>query len=492
MTIFNKKENYSIVNVINEMSNSTLSSVGNKLGINNSIIKNIINTNVGINIIDNYYKDLRLKLSKEHNLKNAPEYIIPKVNSIISYIEYNKLTDNMLANNMSVVSSDTINRISEKLSNEILFYKTDALKLVKRYSNKVDALIKGSKSSIAGSDLYKINTLSKMDILDVMNNKGYLNNILGSTVNTAPVDLSWLAFNGELKDMELNVLRDEELKTLTKADMNNISVLFNTVARSISIEEFNNYIDSRNILNINALTLLVLSLVNKYKVTEDITLLPYVNTAINKLNNLVNSYNDRERLNVVTLNVNNEDDIYIITVLKNTYSDYMSNGGSNKAIFGSIIKRINNTSVDSTPTNTYFNVTVNELNINKEKFINIYTSKVNNLNLELKNKSLTSLRSYYTFALSVVADLNIDRETLKVITDCVNSFDLGTLIDTKTTSLNIFRYFILRDRNFNEFMKGFEEADKIIPDANQDTLVLYAAYRLVLLYLVNQTTLINK
>jgi len=489
MSIFNKKENTSIINVIKELSAESVRNVGNALQIDNSIINNITSSNVGQHIINNYYTDLRLSISTKHNLKDAPEYILPKMNSILSCIEYNKLTDNMLSNGMSIVSSNTKKALSNKLSNEIEFYKKDALKLVKRYANKVDSLVKAAKSSVTGTDLFKIIPLAKMDILEIMDNKGYLNVQLGHSFNKDNVDLSWLAFNNDLRDMELNVLRDEEIKTLTKNDLLNIEELFNKLSRSISVEYFNEVLSKTHIKDINALTLLVLSLMDKYKVTNDQLLINYVNTAIQKLNEVLSGYNDRLRLNVINLlAIKTDDGLTEILVFKDTYTEYMSNNGSNKTIFGSIINKFNNLDANI----VYGNVTINDLNINKDNLINIYETKINNLNLELKNKSLTSLRSYYVFSLSVIDGITLVNKDIEIITEYINSLDLGTLIDTKNVSLNVFRYYILKETNFNEFMKGFEEADIIINDAKQDTLILYAAYRLVILYLINQTTLINK
>lgn len=489
MTIFGKKENFSIVNVIKDISLATIRNTCSSLNINDSIVSSISDSNLGNHIINNYYNDLRLDISKKHNLKDAPEFILPKMNSILSCIEYNKLTDNMLANGMSVVSNETKKVIATKITNEIHFYKFDTLKLIKQYTNKVNALIKGSKSSVVGTDLFKIITLSKMDILDTMITKGYLTAPLGYTLGVENVNLSDLAFNGEIKDMELNILRDEEIKTLTNNDMDNIVSIFGNVNDITTISDFNYFISRQNITNINGLILLVLSLMNKYKVTDDKSLIPFVTSAINKLNILVNGYNNRVRLNIITLKTDRLDnELTEIIVLKDNYLNYMNEGGSNKVIFGYVLKD----SYDNNNTVSYKGASINELNINKDSLINIYKAKVNNLNLELKNNSIISLRSYYTFALSVVGNLNIDKEKLEDITEYVNSSDLGKLMDTKKMTLDIFRYFILSDTNFNEFMKGFEEADIIINDASQDTLVLYAGYRLVLLYLLNQTTLINK
>jgi len=485
MYLLNNK-NRGIVSTIVSIANKTIKSLDKESDdFNSSYIIN--NNNLAFTILNTMYKNKQLVLSKRDNLQTAPSLIIPTFNSVLSLLDYNSLTDNMLKLDMSVASSDTINTITKKLNNEVSAFKYNTLKRVKRYGHKVDAYIKSGSSEISLNDMFKLKVIKVSDMYNMMLDKNILETYLVNDKSQYSFDLSSLSLNNELKDIELSIFREDELKHLPDTDyVNRTFSMFTGITSNIGIH---NFVDNLKLEDINALIFITLMVNELYtsSPTEEIALVK--NLLVNKLTYLYGNYqNNLKNNNLVISYVKNAEDDYTITMLDELYKSYMEDDGKFRAITGFVIKHMYDNKIDHIDANINTLGLVSKIQIEKENYINASKAFLNSRILESKNREHGNMVNYYIFALDVVTDNKTDFR--REVEAFVKTLSIGELIDTSDTALKVFRKVVMKGTNFDAFMEGFEEADMILKDADEKTLGTYAAYKLILKYFYIQTTLV--
>ena len=463
--------------------------VSKKLSDNSDFIEvsdKILSDNLGYSILNTIYKDKQLDMSKDKDLKVTPTIIVPINNSILTLINYNALTENMVKHNINISSSDTINAIYNKFNSTISTFKYNTLKRVKRYAYKVDSYIKASNKEINNTDLFKLEVISVTALYELMRDKGYLDTPI-VTHNLFKFNISDIEFIGELKDMELAMFRDEELKHLDSAS---IQMFFNNFTNITNTDHLYNFLSSLKVKDINNLIFTLLPLIDRYNKTKDLDLAKIIEKVNQRLTQLYKEYETLLYTKNVIIGFIKEDKHITLTVIDDLFKEYSENNGTIKALYGYIISKIN----DDTPNNEFLRVfsKIEDLLINKDKYERLNKAHVNSIIIANRNNNLSNLINYYLFALDVILTSDEQKEFRDDINTYIKSQDIGSLLDTKEMSLNIFRYIIMRNTVFNEYIKGFKEAETFMKDEEPEVLAAYATFRLLLIYLSVQTTLINE
>ena len=481
-------ENRGIVNTIVGIANRTIKTLeSTSKDFNADYIIN--NNKLAFTILNTLYKNKQLNLSREKNLQEAPTIIVPTMNSVLSMLEYNQLTDSMLKLNMSVASSTTIDAISKKLTNEVSTFKYNTLKRVKRYGYKVDAYIKGSASEISLHDMFKLKIIKVSSMYDMMLDKQLFNLAITNERASYEFDLSSLSLNGELSDIELSIFREDELKHLPDADyINSNFYRFTGLTNNIALDGF---INSLRLEDINSLIFIILMLNELYIANPTESLGIVKNRLVTSLSFLYKKYTDTiKSRNLVVSYTKEDDDNYTIKVVDELYKEYTQNGGDFKALTGFVIKHVYTSNINQIGAEIHTIGLFNNILADKDSLMKASKAFLDTRILESKNKEHSNMVNYYIFALSVVTDDKNDFR--KEVEAFVKTLSLGELIDTADTSLKIFRKVIMKGTNFDVFMEGFDEAGMILKDTDVKTMATYAAYKLILKYFFVQTTLTNK
>jgi len=480
MEIINHQNNKPIVDTMLSIAQSVLPE-NNGIG---------TDTKLGKSILTEIYRRKQLTISKEQKLEVAPLIIKPTFNSILSIIDVSKQTEAMTSCSLSVVNNHTVDAVRGKLQKEIYMYKNNTLKLIKRYAYKVDAYIRAGNKEVSGNDYFTIHIINKENLCDSLEEKNYLTSMMLPVVDSSSkkFNIELMDINKQLDDLELNIIVQETIKNIGGETFYDI---INAFTNMQNLSDMDMFIQSVTLKDINALAVINAVFTDFVKLNGN----KYNHVLV--LNMLRDSLSQKIREydmgtvtgRVVTNYIRSQGDDTLIYVLDTNYKRFLSEGGSNKAIYGYVVNTFDD--IVKAP-NVLMTIAPNikDLKENKERYTYRYKNFMDNIILTTKNKNHTNMINYYIFALDVVLSPEKLNKYQTEVSEYVSKLGLGELINTKETALAIFREIIMEDTNFNEFMKGFDEAEQILTGDDIDTYVTYASYRLVLLYLTIQTTLV--
>jgi len=464
-------------------------SVINKADKSNSKIKNdsIINKDLGISILNTYYSKLFRKL--QDGSTEVKGIIRPVTNSVLTLIDYQSVGESHLEFNYPLASSTTIEAITKKLNTEISRYVYTYLPKVKTYGYKVDAYIKKMDKSISINDNFELDILEFTDLKEMVVEKELLNKYIIPTNDVNP-KIDTLELNKDVTNIELNLLMKDLLETLSKD--NDVYHFLNTVVNSddsnFTIEEIYNVSSSLNYYN--ALVYLLVLIHDIIKNGDDLPndyLINYKRIYNVLVGEIVNNNSIIDRARVVDhliYSIIKQNDTYTVTVFGDTYKKYMQDNNPGKAIYGYVL---NNYMNDPVNVSLIKLVTMDKVIHTKDENIKAVDKHISIKQLEYKNNLRETVTTYWLMALSVVITDKQSDMFYKDIEEYLNTLSLIELNNTKDTALNIFKNIIYKDSNFDIFVNGYSEAIEITKSDDKDLYVTYAAYKLVLLYLAQQT-----
>jgi len=466
------------------MINIALSTVM-KLDSNENFNSNLVNKRpfpLGYSILNKFNKVRTTRLVSELIGKPEVQYqwvLKPARNSILSAINYTRVTEGMSSLNLKSYSDETVTKLRDKLEKELIFYKDKVLKEAKIYINKVGAYNNTTKSADS-ENMFSVKLFSMLEIANLMAEKDCFDPVDYKLEEITTFDLSMIdCFGGTLSDMELQVERDEELKSFHNKD--SISEYINEVLGCRNVDSFLDIMEETTLININGLILLSLSLAAEMKNTTDQHIPRLLNIVNNKIMELKQLYDIRVRNKTLVIGYERDDDGVVITLLKSTYTNEIFNL---KAIYGAVL---NVSSYNEIGSFRYSNMFGSVISSNVDENVEYYNNFVSSMIIENRNNTNARMINYYVYALSVITDDQTVNEISSDVEAYLTTLNLSEIIDIKTVTMNIFKNILYKETNFGLFLDGLEDSKVFTNNDDFKINVSYAAFHLILKYLYVQT-----
>jgi len=441
-------------------------------------------------LADSYKK---MYMEAYNNNPNIKGIIRPKVNSWIGLIS-NGNTEVLDKFGMTPYNNTILENIAKRIELEINTYKNTYMFMVRNYIKSMKEMVKTITKDPILENSFTIQLVKEAPIVKTLEEKGWLNNILGypsiSEINGLPVNMENNILDIK-NDLEIKVLAEETFKTISDGSLNTI----NSILSSTSVTEFMNKVFNLRLKDINALLGLIIIFRDKLKeLTPDnpeygkiVAVFNYVN---NKYRQIKASYDSFTKNKAVVIGLENKDNTYIIYALEDIFNEYINDkSGSLKTIIGSIFYNVNVFEDVSDGIYEPLYIRFNDLIINKDKYNSLRDTIQNSLILKNRNETASKLRAYYLIAFDNITK-GFDNKDRKGAEAYINSRNLSELYDFDNSCLEIIEHFGSLNTNFHPFSEAMEEAEKLLKSDDLKYAAGYAALKLILLYLVNQTEIV--
>jgi len=441
-------------------------------------------------LLDSYKEMYKDAYKRNPNLRGV---IKPKVNSWISLIN-NTQNESLDKFGLTPYDNTVLENIAKRVALEIDTYKNKYMFMVRNLINYVKDMIKTLNNDPVLENSFKVQLIKEAPIVTLLQEKGWVNEILGrpsiDEISSLPSNMSNTILDVQ-NDLEVKVLAEESFKNIsdgTIATMNNILASKNP-------QEFKYLVNNLRLKDINALLGLIIVFRDRLKGTDTSNteydkIVSVLNTVIKKYKQIKTQYDLYINNKTIVIAVENIENNYIIYALEDTFNNYINDkSGSLKTIIGAIFSEVNlyKDVVDGVYRPLY--IRYNDLVINKAKYDSIRDTIQNSLILKNKNETASSLRAYYLIAFDKVTanEENKDRQGAETY---INSRNIGELYEVDVNALELIEKYGSLGTNFHPFSEAMEEAQELLRTDDMKYAAGYAALKLILLYLVSQTEIV--
>jgi len=433
-------------------------------------------------IISNYYKEqVDTAIVNNSKLKGIIRF---KPNSWLNLVDINKITSSMKDFNISPIDDTTVKNIVNRIKLEVTDYKNivenkllDTVATINKYKSTL-------QPSKAISDLFNINIIKPLDIVDLMKSKEYFS--FDETTGKADdlSDLVTLAY--ELSNIETITTDPEvllELKDELK-DMNE-NQLLNKISDIYTSINISKAINNIGLADINVLIVMLAILKNKIRtITKDNALYNQLNyiifMVITRLNALLDKFNIYTNNGVLVASVIKHDGVVIFNVINDVYQKLIDAKKGLRVLVGSYLLNsdINKDIVDiELPTYIRLQDVIDNA-ITYEDAANEYNKS---LILARQNNDVNKIVSYCIFGIYESFPKLTD-EQKEVIKRYLLKANLAELNNIEKIVLDIAKKIIYKNSNFSIFADAMEEANIILGNtSNTKLLAGYATLKLIVL-----------
>ncbi len=457
--------------------------------VNELVLKN--GSRLGNTIVNNYYNNEREAILRAGTKVNGDLHIRPKAGSWLAQIDLHNDAKLKRLNdfNLPISNGDLLGNLSLRLSDEILGYKNNEVRLAVNFSNIVKTLNNKTESATPSIDdniHHRILTLPI--VYDTLLESGFLNQQL----NTEDEFLKPVY----LQELSLDKLYDPEIKMLTITDYESDSYSTNKALELLKLNnagEIERALYEYTLADLNAaiyaLILVNDTLLNNTSIVNGASVSTVANKLIVFIRNTVGLFNTFETGGVVVIGCTLINKQMEILLLGTNYNKYIDAKGKLSVITGAVLSGIENMEEDFVYLRTD-TVTLKTLTDKAEDFKAIKKTHQDALTLNNVNNAISRLRNNYLFGFDNLKNLSDKNSFYKLLESTVLNATLSELADVDGLVLKIVREFTIGKNNFDEFMVGVMDAKTTLDKNDVDTHVAYGAFRLALIYLAGQTTLV--
>jgi len=431
--------------------------------------------------------------------KETKGFIKIKANSWLNLVDITKFTPAMLQHNILPIEDEVLNKLVDRLGEEVTFYKhiTDTdLKVsianIKRYKDTVAP----AKSL---TDLFSISVVRIMPTLQLLRDKGLLevNSLTPmlpskDLVNSKGLMSVYLTLDTIDNDPELLMSLKGDTSGMDMADIfEDIEEIFtgDIIAniRNIPLRE----------INVLIVLVSILSSLQRKEV-PDTSLYNEFNTLIavmkSSIFNLENRYESRVNNQTLVQSFKVKGEITVLYVIGAVYDKYLETTKTLKPMIGAYLSPlVESSSRDVKNVEMFVTLGLTEILSNRSKFETLADEFNKTLLLTRQNEDINKLRTYFTFGIldgrAIEGRLvNDDKDAINKYISKLNLVELG---NTESTTIDIYKKFTYKNSNLKTFLTAMEEADFLLGNkADPKTVAGYAALKLITLYLAGQTTVI--
>ena len=458
--------------------------------------------NIGPDVLDNLTKpvielvtnnEYESKLSYARKAGNNGDKILIPFNSILNLIDNDVINPKNYTPSITGISNELINKLGNRVYNEILFYKDVVLPEVDSYRAKVTNKI-NSINSI--EDSFIIRYLEDLTLTKLLDDKGILDTNKYNFANDFVVND---IFNSKVLRDHLDTSPYEDINILVKDILKNSEYSY-AVNKFNELTEDNktfsyirNYVTKTQVGDYITLLLLTVATYNYINTIDDKVLKLNITHILTKiifnLKSAISVYNIRvKRGKSIIESYRDKNGIYYIYLSKENFSKVKEENPeiTMKTVKGAAVYFANNPdeAIDT------FDLNKN-LSIFNDQFDRYITYKT----LKDKKESEKKLKDIYVYTVDELSNHFLDTLDLnkvklkKQLSDYLSTIEDGKILDIDNTSLEIFGNVFIPTTNFKTFVSSMNEMKLISNEDNPQELALYATISLLGKYLANQYTI---
>lgn len=456
-------------------------------------------TNIGMSIVNNVLTDkLDRLINTTDDISMLTSKVKPKFNTWLSLIDINKTRKIDTTYGFSVGDIDTINILKGRLNKEINGYRNNDLVKMKSLTYKINEYIKlNSNNHTTIDNKMFFNRFKTCDFKDLMDDKGMFDTLdIVNDTDGGTIEGTVVGKTIEFKDLELTTVIQDELDS--RADGADIIVKANALLHTSTLADFKAYLDITEVIDINHLYLVLAALYNEYKLNiGDARTRDVYSRFINELNTTISALEANLNINVigdsVLHGINYDNGLYQIYVNTKIYDEYIKNGGSSDVIRGYIYEHATVSTLEQLRMYMSMNVNKKQLLEQRALYMDTYDHVIKSLILASKNNTVNVLKQYYIIAMDDVIPENEIIKFTAPVHNLLSEMSLSKLMNVENTIEMLFRKVFSKDNNFNILLDGISDAKEFVGDRYDiKDYVGYAIYRMIIIYLIDQTEFVVK